>query len=377
MRFATIGPVPASSLGDELAKAKADFGELVRLGLAYYPIHANLAAIHAAWRAVFGAPLVGASTAGISFTERGASEHGVVVGLFGGHDVGIGVADGLKRGASASLAGAIKSAWSGQSRANAMLVLTDPFACDGEEVVTALRSNLPVHARAFGAAAGDDDRFVKVKLLSDRRALSDAAIFVAIAFPKPVALEVRHGFSRVDGARAMHVTGSADTRITTLDGEPAAQAYQDELRRLNLLDPQEAPILSMARHSLGIVTPFGEGLIIRTPIRILADGAVQLTSAIPTGQQVTLVTTSREQMLAAAHTLRKHTFAGVSDASGALVFDCGGRRARLGAEFKAEIAALSAGAHVPMLGFTGYGEIAKFGGNVHGFHNITAVMAGF
>jgi hypothetical protein len=377
MRFATIGPTPAQSLGEELAKAKSAFGELVRLGVAYYPFHANLASIHSAWRAVFDAPLVGASTAGVAFTERGASDHGIVMGLFGGLDVGIGVAEGLKQGGAASLAGAIKSAWRGQARANAMLVLTDPFACDGEEVVTALRANLPVHARAFGAAAGDDDRFVKVKLLSDRRALSDAAIFVAIAFPKPVSLEVRHGFARVENARVMQVTAAADTRIITLDGEPAGPVYQDELRRLDLLDPKELAIVGMARYSLGIVTPFGEGLIIRTPIRVLPDGAVQLTSGIPVGQHVAIVTTSREQMLAAAQKLRKQTLASVPEASGVLVFDCGGRRARLGPDFKAEIAALSTGANVPMLGLTGYGEIAKFGGNVHGFHNITAVMAGF
>ncbi len=349
----------------------------MRLGVAYYPIHANLASIHSAWRVVFDAPLVGASTAGVAFTERGASDQGIVVGLFGGMDVGIGVAEGLSGGASASLSGAIKTAWNGQSRANAMLVLTDPFACDGEDVVTALRANLPVHTRAFGAAAGDDDRFLKVKLLSDRRALSDAAIFVALAFPNPVSLEVRHGFSRVDGARPMHVTDAAHTRIITLDGDPAAQVYQDELRRLGLLDPKEMAIVSMARYSLGVVTPFGEGLIIRTPIRILADGAVKLTSGIAVGQEVTVVTTSRDKMLAAAQKLRRQTLASLSDALGILVFDCGGRRARLGADFKSEIAAFSGGPRVPMLGFTGYGEIAKFGGNVHGFHNITAVMAGF
>jgi hypothetical protein len=377
MRFATIGPTSVASLGDELAKAKAAFGQPVRLGVAYYAISTNLASIHAAWRAVFDAPIVGASTAGVAFTERGATEQGIVIGLFGGMDVGIGVAEGLSRGAAASLATAIKTALRGQSRANAMLVLTDPFACDGEEVVTALRANLPVHTRAFGAAAGDDDRFVKVKLLSERRALSDAAIFVAIAFPKPVSLEVRHGFSRVENARAMQVSAAADARILALDGEPAAAVYQDELRRLRLLDPNEMAIVSMARYSLGVVTPFCEGLIIRTPIRVLADGSIQLTSGIPVGQQVTLVTTSREQMLAAAQRLRKQTLASVSDANGVLVFDCGGRRARLGADFKSEIAALSAGANLPMLGLTGYGEIAKFGGNVHGFHNITAVMAGF
>ncbi len=377
MKFATVGPVSQNELRKALAAAKASFDGPARLGVAYYPITANLPALHAAWKASFDAPLVGASAAGIAFTERGPTDSGVVIGIFGGPEVGIGVAEGLKASPGPSLTRAIRAACAAQPRANAVLVLTDPFACDGDLVVSALRSVLPVHTRAFGAAAGDSDRFIGVKLLWDQRILNDAAIFVALSMPKPVALEVRHGFSRVPDAREMRVTGALEARLLTLDGEPAAHAYAEELRRLHLLEAGTSLIQSMARFSLGISTPFGEGLIIRTPIQVLARGEIQMTSSIPNGQTVSIVTTSKTEMLAAAQWLRAQIAANVPNTAGILVFDCGGRMARLGADFGDEVAALQGGSSVPMLGVTGYGEIAKFGGNVHGFHNITAVMTGF
>ena len=102
-----------------------------------------------------------------------------------------------------------------------------------------------------------------------------------------------------------------------------------------------------------------------------------MTSSIPTGQNVSLVTTSREEMLGAAQALRSHVASSVPEPAGFLVFDCGGRKARLGRDFDEEVFVLAGDAKVPLLGMTGYGEIAKYGGNVHGFHNITAVMTAF
>lgn len=63
--------------------------------------------------------------------------------------------------------------------------------------------------------------------------------------------------------------------------------------------------------------------------------------------------------------------------TGFLVFECGGRRALLGPDFDEAAAGFSGGSAVPLLGTTRYGEIAKFGGNVQGFHNTASVMVGW
>ena len=49
----------------------------------------------------------------------------------------------------------------------------------------------------------------------------------------------------------------------------------------------------------------------------------------------------------------------------------------LGEAYDQAVKALSGESPVPMLGIASYGEIAKFGGAVQGFHNITAVMVGW
>jgi hypothetical protein len=72
-------------------------------------------------------------------------------------------------------------------------------------------------------------------------------------------------------------------------------------------------------------------------------------------------------MLSAAAWLRQRIESEVPAMAGTLVFECGQRRARLKAEFHAELQLLRGNSTAPLLGFAGYGEIAKFGGNVQGF----------
>lgn len=63
------------------------------------------------------------------------------------------------------------------------------------------------------------------------------------------------------------------------------------------------------------------------------------------------------------------------EAVGLLVFDCICRGLILGDDFQREIDAIS---HefpgVPLAGFLTYGEIARYGGKLQGWHNSTAVV---
>jgi hypothetical protein len=156
-----------SAMPGELARVRRTFKEEVRLGLAYFPIDTNTAELAGAWREAFDAPLVGASTAGIAFTQKGWNATGIAIGIFGGEGVGIARAEKPRSSAVRKMRDAIRKACAAQPLANALLVLADPFSCDGEDILSALRAALPIHIRAFGATAGDDDRFASARWCSN------------------------------------------------------------------------------------------------------------------------------------------------------------------------------------------------------------------
>lgn len=378
MRFETIGPITPGEFLGELTRLKARLGSSVSLGVVYFPVQMNPAVLHSAWRSTFEVPLIGSSTAGAAFTERGSTHNGIVAGVFAATEVDISVAENLRHTGIESLNDAISTALETGSRHNGVLVLTDPFACDGETVFTALRTTLPAHTRAFGCCAGDDDQFQGVKLLVDGQVRSDVAIIAALTFPTQVGIYVRHGFTRADQAKEMVVTLANGSLLIQLDGRPAAEVYEEELERLDLLRRGETLLKTFAKHSLSIRTPFGEGLLVRTPIGLKPNGSIQLTTGVPVGQRVSVVTTTGERLIEAARWLRSQVQSYAPNPEGILVFDCGGRRAILGDDYEKSVSALSGGNRsVPLLGIAGYGEIAKFGGSVQGFHNITAVMVGW
>ena len=62
---------------------------------------------------------------------------------------------------------------------------------------------------------------------------------------------------------------------------------------------------------------------------------------------------------------------------GALVFDCAARMRLLRDQFACETRAFAGRRRSPTVGIASYGEIAKFGTSVEGFHNTTAVMVGW
>jgi hypothetical protein len=61
--------------------------------------------------------------------------------------------------------------------------------------------------------------------------------------------------------------------------------------------------------------------------------------------------------------------------SGVLVFDCAARLQLLGERYDEQVHSFLDGGQHPVLGLACYGEIAKFGGSIEGFHSTTTVMA--
>jgi hypothetical protein len=135
---------------------------------------------------------------------------------------------------------------------------------------------------------------------------------------------------------------------------------------------------ALFKYELGIATRFGEQLKIRAPLALAPEGAILLASGLPVGQTVRLVQATPERLVTVAKELASRVGTQIgATLRGALVFDCAARRNILGDRYPEQAHAFTAGRASPTVGVTSYGEIAKFGGSVEGFHNTTAVMVGW
>lgn len=385
MDIVSIGPVAGgpSALEREM-RAVATRLTGSKLGILYLPFDADHGAYLRAAEEGLGGPVVGATTGGAAFTERGVTRHQPVAAVLGGAGFGfeVGVATGLDHGAVAAIAEGVRpviaAARGFTSRSHSLLTLADAFACDGEVLLSALTDAVPPHWRLFGGTAGEDWRFGgTTKVFARGEVLERSAVLVGMFTDGAPSLATRHGWCAAHGSRELTVTASDGSRLLTLDGEPAAKVYRAELERLGLMRPGEDLLPAMAKYELGARTVFGNELKIRAPLGVGDEGSVQLASTLAPGTVVQVVAADADGLIAAATELSRRVLEPLAGAAirGALVFDCAARLQLLGDRYAEEVAAFQGGRHFPMVGMACYGEIARFGGSIEGFHNTTAVMA--
>jgi hypothetical protein len=385
MDIVSVGPVtggPAALEREMRAVATRLAGS--KVGILYLPFDSDHGAYLRAAEEGLGGPVVGATTGGAAFTERGVTRHQPVAAVLGGPGVAfeVGVATGLDRDPATAIAAGVRpvveAARAYTSRNHALVTLADAFACDGEALMSAVTDAVPPHWRLFGGTAGEDWRFQGMtKVFARGEVLERAAVMVGLFTDGPASVATYHGWCAAAGSRELTVTGIEGNRLLTLDGEPAAKVYQAELERLGLMRPGEDLLSAMAKYELGARTVFGNELKIRAPMGLGPDGSVQLASALPPGTVVRVVTADADGLIAAATELSRRVLEPLAGSAvrGALVFDCAARLQLLGDRYDEEVAAFLGGRSFPMVGMACYGEIARFGGSIEGFHNTTAVMA--
>lgn len=384
MEIVSVGPVVGGpeALSRELA-AVASRIDGPKLGMLYLPVSLDPAVYLAAASDGLGAPVVGATTAGAAFTERGVTRDLPVAAVIGGRDFGfsLSVAHGLSRDPAAAVKVAarrlVDAAHRVPTRSQVMIALADAFACDGEVLCSALQASVPPHWRIFGATAGDGWRFEATYVFAGREILTDAAILIGLFSDVSPSLVAHHGWCGAENGREMEITEIDGGVLRRLDDRPAAEAYRDELMRLGLMRSSDDLMHAMATHELGARTMFGDQLKIRAPLRVLDDGSVVLAGSLPPGTMVRVASATPAQLVAAARTLGDRVLEPFEHRAvrGALVFDCGARLQLLGERYGDQVNAFLGGRHFPLIGMAGYGEFAKFAGSIEGFHNATAVMA--
>lgn len=320
------------------------------------------------------APAIGTTTAG-QFTHRGRCDDEVVVVALG---------DVRASGELMSDLDEPSTVWSGEStrlearregRSHSLTVaMTDGLSTSGEHVVRALRRHTKAHHPLVGGAAGDFGRFEATRVALNRASTATGAAVLHLFDEHPWGLGLGHGL--VSATEPMLVTKAEGSRVVEIEDRPALQAYEDFARSRGVTLTPENRGTYMMQHEIGIML-FGELRQARAPLRVHDDGSIGCAAPVPVGSSVCILDGETEGMVHAARQAAMDAKAGLQGrrAAGVIVFDCVCRGMLLGSAFDQEIAAVrSVFEGAPLAGYLTYGEIARFGGRIEGWHNTTAVV---
>lgn len=357
-------------------------GETARIGFLFAsPIH-DLALALATVREATSAEVIGCTTAG-ELTENGLLHGGLVLLLVASDDLLLRAAFATGLGADPEAAASalcdgfaeLKDQALRQRKVHSTTVLlTDGLSGSGEAVVEGLLDRLGAFQQVVGGAAGDEGKFETTSVGAGGQAAPDAVAALHVFGSRGWGVGVGHGLRH--GAQRLEVTRASGNVVYELDGRPAFEAYRQHARERGVeLDPATAGPY-MINNELGVFA-FGQMARARAPLKVGADGSLTCAAAIDQGASVAILEGDPAGMIAAAteaaHEARRGMGGGA--AAAVIVFDCICRGQILGGAFRGEIDAVrTVFGEVPIAGFLTYGEIARYPGRLHGWHNATAVV---
>jgi hypothetical protein len=253
------------------------------------------------------------------------------------------------------------------------LIMTDALAGHAEELVDQLTLATAGKYQFVGGGAGDDAQFRRTNVFYDTEAVHDAAVALEILSKRPVGVGVGHGWEPTGSA--MRVTEVEGKRLISLNGMPAAEAFEAHAATTEQKLDRGAPIPFFLHNILGIET--GSGHRLRVPLAIHDDGSVLCASEIPHGASVHIMRTNERSAIAAASRAATAAVQGLkgNKPQVALFFDCVATRLRMGDAFGFELEALADKlGEAEFVGCNTHGQIARADGQFSGFHNCTAVV---
>jgi hypothetical protein len=391
MDLLSVGPITGNpeqirqAVAASAETQRARTGQPPKLAIVYLPYGVDYSAYLAALSAALPCPIMGATTGGCAFTERGFTREGVVVGLLGGAvEVRCEVARGVRVTDVKPLEEALRALPKVVGKYQTVFTLADPFAVDGESLAKSLRRWTQASCQHVGGTAGDDWAFKQPVVFFNGEVLAGAVVLAGLYTDAPTVGGVRHGFCPVQ-QRALTVTKANGSTLIALDDRPALTVYREVLVQIGALreDAHMGEVMAkLATYSIGARTIFSDELKVRTPMGAdEAAGTIQLAGSVSEGSSVYVLDSTPDQLIGAVGEVAATVYGGLAASgrqpAGALVIDCAGRYRMLGARFEEEVAALSRGGQVPLVGFASYGELARLQGKVEGFHNTTAVLLGW
>jgi methyl-accepting chemotaxis protein len=379
----TVSSSSAAATEAVRAAARALEGKRPTFGFLFVgPRHSLQAALAAAKEAAGGAELIGCTTAG-EITEKGLLHGGVAALVVHSDTVSteIAVASGVKADHKTAAAKLCEKFPSMQAAAKAQgvidsttVVLVDGLAGTGDKLIDALVKGTRPYQQIVGGAAGDEGKFEATQVGSVAAAGTDRAAVLHAFGPKAWGVGVDHGLK--PSTPKMVVTRSKGNVVYELDGVPAFEVYKKyaKERGVDLRPATAGPFL--INNELGVYF-LNHLQRARAPLSVGTDGSLACAADIPEGSAVSILDGKREDLLAAVKNAAREAKEGLlgAKAAGVLLFDCICRGAILDKDFQKEIDAVAATfPGVPITGFLTYGEIARYRGKLHGWHNTTAVV---
>ena len=256
------------------------------------------------------------------------------------------------------------------------LVLTDALAGYADALADALTLETAGEYQFFGGGAGDNASFERTTVFCGTQVLSDAAVALEILSQKPLGIGVSHGWE--PASEPFRVTEAAGLKLVSLNGLPAAEAFEEHARARNEHMDRAAPIAFFLQNIIGIDT--GSGYRLRVPLAVNEDGSIHCAAEIPTGSIVRIMKSSHASATEAAERATDTAIAAIGPSlpKAALFFDCVATRLRCGDHFQAEVDAVTSRiGDAALAGCNTHGQIARAQGQFEGFHNCTAVVCVF
>jgi hypothetical protein len=320
--------------------------------------------------------LVGASSAG-EFAGRDRGDGACLMALRSEtlkFAAGMGKSLSVDRGAAArAITASFQGLANDQYPYRAALVMTDALAGHTDGFVDELTLATSGQYQFFGGGAGDNAQFQRTPVFFGSEVLTDAAVALEILSTKPIGVGVGHGWE--PATPPMRVTEAVGSRLVSVNGRSAVQAFVKHATATGQMLDVESPIPFFLHNILGIET--GGGYRLRVPLGINADGSVSCAADIPTGALIHIMRTTAESAMDAAQRATASAVQGLRGhkPQAALFFDCVATRLRLGDAFGLELKSLAeAFGHTGFMGCNTHGQIARSSGQFSGFHNCTAVV---
>jgi hypothetical protein len=327
-----------------------------------------------------GVPLIGCSSQAVIASE-GLDGPGVAVTALGGPGfaarTGLASAgDGGQREAGAAVAGRLADL-AGDHPHRVLLLLTDGSLGDQEEILAGAYSVVGASVPLIGGTCGTDPALGHGYQLRGRAVATGSVVGAVIASDAPFGIGLGHGCRKI--GQPMIVTRSVQGVISTLDDEPALDAYLGRLDAPPEVYRDHAAFDAYTRpRPIGIRRRNGEEVrhvgLVPGP-----EGRLRSSGEVPEGGLIWVMEGDRESTLDAAAEACQAAVDGLGGHPplGLIAFDCISRSRVLGAEGTREEVErmLKVADGAPLAGFYTWGEIARTRG-ITGYHNQTlAVLA--
>lgn len=338
------------------------------------PSH-DLAALIGGVRSVTnGTPLAGATTAGeiVEGSRMGFGAGVAVLAMTAGpYSFGIASASHIRGNLAESGEKIARESrtLAGESRHSALILFADALAGDLQQLFHGAYRVCGPMTTIVGGAASDELKFKACFSFHDDKVIEEGAVGVWVNSPRPLRVVTKHGWSPV--GVPLLVTKAEGTEIFELGGQPAADAYEEQLGfAKGALSPDIFWNTSI-NHPFGILQMDGSS-VIRVARRRTETGSLIIQACVPpVGSAIQVMEGTRDSLLAITESVARESLEGNPDAGVLLAFDCAMRATLFGdkADEEAKILKVASG-KTTVFGAYCCGEFARTAG-ILGTHNAT------